>query len=193
MDPIIISSPADCKDEFSIVNQLFEAGLQIFHLRKPGYSMLDCKRFLRAINPVYHDRIALHQHHELADEFMIRRLHYPEALRNEQHIHLSTASVIRSTSIHHLDELRMLTSYDYNFFSPVFDSLSKPGYSAVTNANFKLKKEAVTTKVVALGGIDTNNVLRVKEMNFDGLALLGCIWNQPAEAVATFLEIKSLW
>jgi thiamine-phosphate pyrophosphorylase len=193
MDPIIISSPANCKDEFSIVNQLFEAGLQIFHLRKPGSSKMDCQRFLRAINPVYHDRIALHQHHELANEFMIRRLQYPEALRNGQQLHLSTESVIRSTSIHHLDELRMLTSYDYTFFSPVFDSLSKPGYRGVTDANFRLKKEAVTTKVIALGGIDTNNVLRVKEMNFDGLALLGCIWNQPYDAIVTFLEIKSRW
>jgi thiamine-phosphate pyrophosphorylase len=193
MEPIIISYPAYLKDECRIVNQLFEAGLQIFHLRKPGYSRLDCQHFLRGIDPLYHNRVSLHQYHELANEFNIDRLHYPEASRSKAEDHMCAAGKLRSTSIHRLDELMLLKHFDYTFFSPVFDSLSKPGYRSATDRNFRLDTTAVPTKVIALGGIEPANITRVQDMMFDGIALLGCIWNYPTGALAKFLKIQTLW
>jgi thiamine-phosphate pyrophosphorylase len=193
MEPIIISSSTGFKAESDVVNRLFEAGLQIFHLRKPTYSMLDCRQLLGAINPLYHNRIALHQHHELAAEFNINRVHYPEALRNKQQGQLPETAKVRSTSIHKLNQLDSLGTFDYAFFGPVFNSLSKPGYRGIVAPLFRLDKGAVTEKVIALGGIDSGNIVLVKEMKFDGIALLGCIWNHPREAVETFINIKSLW
>lgn len=193
MEPIIISYPMHIKDEYTIVNQLFEAGLQIFHLRKPGYSKLDYQHFLCGINPRYHNRISLHQYHELAEDFNINRLHYPQARRSNAAEHGCGTAHIRSTSVHRLDELSLLKHFDYTFFSPVFDSLSKPGYRSITDQHFRLDTSGVPTQVIALGGIQPDNINRVRDMMFDGIALLGCIWNYPTGAVATFLKTQTLW
>ena len=81
-----------------------------------------------------------------------------------------------STSVHSLEAYNALpVHFSYAFLGPVFDSISKPGYEAVS-FDFS-KKEELPVKLVGLGGIGAGNVKQVLEMGFDGAALLGAIWN----------------
>jgi thiamine-phosphate pyrophosphorylase len=197
MKLIVISSPAPIPDEARRINQLFDAGLEIFHLRKPTYRESLVFELIRDIEPEHHQKIALHQHHDLAAAFGINRLHFPEKNRNlveESELQdLKTAGFRLSTSVHSLETLGQLPScFRYAFFGPVFNSISKPGYAATIPVDFCLTEEDKTVPVIALGGIDESNIALIREMNFDGAALLGTIWTVPEKAKHNFINLRNL-
>ena len=93
---------------------------------------------------------------------------------------------------------------DYVFLSPIFDSISKEGYaSAFTSESIReaAEKGIIDKRVIALGGVDENNLLQVKDFGFGGAAILGGLWNKfdPAsdynyqELIAHFRKIVSDW
>lgn len=196
MDLIVISDPQSVDNEADIINQLFDAGLTRFHLRKPEWNIQQCIHLLQGIDQAFHTNIALHQHHMLTDDFNIKRLHYPERYRvnlgvikwNDQ----KQKDYVLSTSIHHLAEIPLLDEFEYVFFSPVFNSLSKPGYQGQLQKGFVLKKTDQQPKVIALGGVDKTNLKKAIKMNFDGVAILGAVWNTPSQAVVNFQRLNNI-
>ncbi|WP_449438482.1 thiamine phosphate synthase [Pedobacter steynii] len=195
MNVIVIANPAVIGSESKIINQLFESGLDIFHLRKESCTRAYCKQLISEIDEVYHNRIALHHFHELTNDFGIKRLHYKEAQRKqlqEANAVFNFKNTVLSTSIHQPEDVNNLQGFDYTFFGPVFNSISKPGYTGVLNPNFKLPHSQNGTKLIALGGIDAGNAVKLNSMGFDGVAVLGYIWNDPSKAVRNFKTIKKI-
>ncbi|MCF2502279.1 thiamine phosphate synthase [Dyadobacter sp. CY107] len=196
MKLIAISHPEFILNEAERINALFRDGLLRLHLRKPGGDIADLNRLLGKIDPEFYPKIALHQHHELAAQYDLMRLHFPEKLRNDtpetMFQKLKNAGFQLSTSIHDIEQLSELSSaFDYTFFGPVFDSISKKGYQRIVNDDFSLKEDQKTIKVIAIGGINHSNIHKIKQMNFDGAAVLGAIWNSEASDFQ-FLKIHKL-
>lgn len=195
MELIVISNPIPVVDETILINNLFTAGLTCLHIRKPGADAKSLRELINGIAPRFYDRIALHQCHELAPEYGIKRLHYTESDRentsSKSRAVLKAAAYVLSTSIHDLTLLPSLSDFDYTFYGPVFNSLSKPGYQSVVPENFKLDKTGISPKVIAIGGITPVNLTTVKPMNFDGAAVLGALWKQPQQAVTTFKDLMT--
>jgi thiamine-phosphate pyrophosphorylase len=82
-----------------------------------------------------------------------------------------------STSFHSTTAIfKSRRKYEYVFLSPVFDSISKQGYKG----NFSLEelKSFLKSKknIIALGGINAENIELVKQKGFAGAAVLGSIW-----------------
>ncbi|AKD04257.1 thiamine phosphate synthase [Pontibacter korlensis] len=195
MKLIVISSPAPVAGEPQRINQLFEAGLEHFHVRKPDYPKEQLRKLLSQIDAVHSPKIALHQHHVLAGEFGLNRLHFTEQSRSitplAKFTTLKSDGYQLSTSVHSTEALQQLPScFSYTFFGPVFNSISKPGYTADIPANFCLTAAEKAVPVIALGGIDAGNISLVPKMHFDGAAVLGSIWNQPEQAVSNFIRTK---
>lgn len=186
MKLIVIARPTIFKEESNLVNQLFEAGLQVFHLRKENAHEADYRKIIEEISPVYHQQIALHQFHSIAKDYNIKRIHHTESFRQHSVNENLSKSTIYSTSIHQLSTLDRIAEYEYCFFGPVFNSLSKPGYISVIPSGFRLEKKDEMPKIIALGGIGLNQINEVKAMHFDGIALLGSIWNDLSQALNTF-------
>ncbi len=195
MNVIVIANPAVISNESTIINQLFESGLDIFHLRKESCTRAYCKQLISEIDEAYHSRIALHHFHDLTSDFGIKRLHYKEAERKQlQQVKtvFNFKDTVLSTSIHKLNEINNLSGFDYTFFGPVFNSISKPGYTGVLDPDFKLPHSQSGTKLIALGGIDAGNAAKLSSMGFDGVAVLGYIWNDPTKAVRNFKTIREI-
>ncbi|CAH0190957.1 Thiamine-phosphate synthase [Pedobacter sp. Bi27] len=191
MELIVIAKPTCFKEECHLVNQLFEAGLQVFHLRKENADEAGYRKIVEGILPEYHPRIALHHFHTLANDYNIHRIHHTESFRKSITPNtLPPQKHIWSTSIHQLSDIDRIRPYHYSFYGPVFNSLSKPGYMGIIPAGFHLNKPNSNTKLIALGGIGLNQIDQVKQMNFDGIALLGCIWNDPAQALINFKKAQ---
>jgi thiamine-phosphate pyrophosphorylase len=190
MHLIVISSPISIPDEADLINRMFDAGLKLFHLRKPGDTLDEVRRLIQHIEPVYYSGIALHQYHEMADEFGMKRLHFKEESKplNGHRSLLKTKGYILSTSVHDLSDLHSLKEFDYVFFSPVFDSISKSGYKSVIGQDFKLDK-SIATDVIALGGLNRENINQAKTMGFAGAAVLGALWNDPPSAIRNLIEL----
>ena len=191
---VVISHATMLPGEAPIIQQMFEEGLERFHLRKPDADAQAVRQLLIAIPAIYHHRIALHGFHHLADEYDIHRLHFTEQHRQATDevtlLQLKHKDYILSTSVHNLQTLQSLPlHFSYTFFSPVFDSISKQEYYGVAGDDFYIRDEQKPVPVIALGGIDAGNMQKVADMNFDGAAVLGTIWNEPANAVDNFKKL----
>lgn len=192
LELIVISSPVPVPNEADGIQQLFEAGMELFHLRKPDMDQDAFLKLLAQMDSKYCNRMAIHQHHDLADDFGIKRLHFTEWKRKntakDELLGLKEKGLKISTSIHDLGLLTSLSHFDYVFFSPVFDSLSKKGYSSSLESGFRLAKPVGSPKVMALGGVELKNLSQVKAMGFDGAAVLGAIWNQTEKERPKILQ-----
>ena len=78
---VLIAPEEDIKDEISILNQLFEAGLEFYHLRKPNKSYEEHCEYLNQIDAKYHKRVVVHYFHELINEFELKGIHFQEQKR----------------------------------------------------------------------------------------------------------------
>jgi hypothetical protein len=76
--------------------------------------------------------------------------------------------------------------WDYLVLGPVFDSISKPGYTA-------RQFDSIPPNAIGIGGIQPANAGKVKQMGFRGAALLGAIWQEPSLAVEVFIQAKGSW
>ncbi len=196
-DLILISPEEGPKDEIGIVCQLFSNSLQVFHLRKPLWASAEMERFLQDLPKEFHNRIVLHSHFQLADIFKVKGIHLNE--NNKKSITQFDKYTIISASFHSLNDLKENRfSYEYIFLSPVFDSISKAGYSSKfdlklleTELKILRQQNLFLPKVFALGGVNAQNVALVKEAGFSGAALLGAVW-QNENPVNAFLEIQSI-
>ncbi len=196
MNLCIISNPSNVSNESLIINNLFSNGLEIFHLRKPNGSINEVAELLRGIDDKFHHKISLHQHHKLSEQFEITRFHFTEDKRKktgpaELEKYYSDGKIL-STSIHSIDDYKILSScFDYCFLGPVFNSISKKESKSIIKNDFIIE-EQTKTKIIALGGINKESIPAVKKMGFNGIALLGSIW-QSEKPVESFNQIKETW
>jgi len=197
MKLLAISNPEFFPDEAALINSLFREGLVCLHIRKPESSEDKYRALINEIDPDFSDRIVIHQHHRLAEEFRIKRLHFTEKDRKMADPKilkiLKSNSFLLSTSVHDLAEMNSLSPhFSYTFFGPVFDSISKMGYKSVLPDDFYIKSEIKKIPIIGLGGISTGNLEKVREMNFDGAAFLGSLWKEPENVIAKFREIRDV-
>lgn len=195
MELIVISCPNFIANEASFINQLFDEGLSVFHLRKPESSEEEMRELLNKIDSKYYAQISIHQHHQLAFEFGIKRIHFTVKDRNElitgRLVELKESGFILSTSVHSIEEFEELNElFDYTFFGPVYDSISKKGYIGIDESTISSFKFLKNISVIALGGIHQENILSIEEKGFHGVGVLGTIWTNPENATDNFRSLK---
>jgi thiamine-phosphate pyrophosphorylase len=192
MKLVVISPESDHPSEHRVLGGLFAAGLERYHVRKPAWSCAQLEAWLHAAPTTWHPRLVLHSHHELVSEFGLGGIHQRDT---EQ---LSAASPALSRSCHDLPTLRQaIGGYDSVFFGPIFPSISKPGYgprndkAATTIAAFLAARGETErrTSVIALGGITPERVPAVRALGFDGVAVIGAVW-QAVDPLRAFAELQ---
>ena len=178
MKLIVITRPTYFVEEDKIITALFDEGLELLHLRKPNTAPVYAERLLTLIPEKYRKRIVVHGHFYLKEEYKLKGIH----LSPRNPMVPDNYSGLISTSCHSLEEaVEKKPVSDYVFLSPVFDSISKEGYvSPFTPDQIRQAsaKKIIDKHVIALGGIDTDNILQVKEYGFGGAAVLGGLWNK---------------
>lgn len=178
MKLIVITPPTFFVEEDKIITALFEEGLDILHLRKPGTAAAYMERLLTLIPEQYRKRIVTHEHFYLKEEYQLMGIH----LNNRNPSKPENYKGHVSCSCHSIQEVKEdKDMYDYVFMSPVYDSISKENYrSAYTPEDLRkaAKEGIIDKKVMALGGITPCNILEVKDFGFGGAAILGDLWNK---------------
>ena len=177
---ILLSSPYIIHKDIITVKSFLIKDDNIFHLRRYESSEHEVVAFLSSFSEEERKQIALNHHHFLASEFGINRLHFSEKDRieigDEKLEKLHSLGFILSTSVHSVDDFQKLNSvFEYAFLSPVFDSISKENYKAVS---FDLKEVRKDIKLIALGGITIENYKEALNLGFDGVGFLGGVWDQ---------------
>lgn len=187
MKLIVLTPEHDVADEAGLINDMFAAGLPALHIRKPQYTVADCRKYIAAINTRFHSRIVMHNCFELVHEFGLGGIHLNTVARNSAELGellSSTPVVPLSTSFHSWQEIKECeTQYRYVFISPVFDSISKAGYTAAIDPAGAMETKrymALQGKqcpgIIGLGGVGPAQLTTLNNYGFDGGAMLGAVW-----------------
>ena len=185
---IVITSDKAVDDEAKKIETLLRNGVDIVHLRKPDWSLREVRDLIESIDYRCRNRIRLHGHFELLNEMNLGGAH----LNHRNPVAPATAKAV-SRSCHSIDELERTAGFDYVTLSPIFDSISKSGYTSRFDPGC-LRKDIAGRRVIALGGVTADSILPLYEKGFIGAALLGYIWNGDFERQLASLKrsIKQL-
>ncbi len=177
---IFITPEEITASEPKLITELIDRGWHAVHLRHPDATLIEMRRLIESIPQRLHDRLRLHGHFALTAEFNLGGLHlngrcpYPPAFFNGP----------ISRSCHSIEEIRRSTDCDYVTLSPIFDSISKPGYHAAFSTDELSQLNEITSPdVIALGGITPERISLLKDLGFSGYAVKG--------AIASFLNVIS--
>lgn len=178
MKLIVVTTPTFFVEEDKIITALFEEGLDVLHLRKPETPAMYSERLLTLIPDKYHRRIVTHEHFYLKEEFNLMGIHLNARNPKEPHDYYGHISC----SCHSVEEVKNRKHfYDYVFMSPIYDSISKVNYYTTYTAE-ELREaqraKIIDSKVMALGGINEDNLLEIKDFGFGGAVVLGDLWNK---------------
>lgn len=189
---VVIAPEKDIPNEIEILHQLFQEGLEFYHLRKPNKNFEEFCDYLKQIDEKYHNKIVIHHFHKLINDYNLKGIHFQEQKRIE-HINnpghyfkgLNMYGKTISSSFHEPQELADCHfDFDYHLLSPVFDSISKQGYKG---RGFDVNHINKTT--IGMGGVSVDNLPTFDTLGYKGVAVLGTIWKSQ-ESVNIFKKIK---
>ena len=188
MQIIVITRPDLFDGEAAEITQLFAAGLEILHLRKPEVNREELEALIQEIPSTYHSRIVLHEHFDLAVRYGLCGIHLNR--RNSEVPQGYTGAVSRSC--HSLEEaVHYKDGCNYLFLSPIYDSISKEGYGAAFSKECLRKAHSegiIDQKVYALGGITVDHLPEIHSLGFGGAVLLGGIWQREPRERLVYLK-----
>lgn len=189
---IVITRPEFFEGEAEQIVQLLDSGkADLIHIRKPGLGSLadsarglvnlanlgNLEKLVISLPSRLYSRLVLHDCHQLAVKYQLRGVHLNR--RNPQPPAGWGGAV--SISCHSLQELASCRHqpFDYMSLSPIFDSISKPGYhSAFSKEQIAEARQQglIDQRVMALGGVTFDKVEEVEQMGFGGAMILGDAW-----------------
>lgn len=182
MKKIVISYTDFFPGEAEELNRLLKRDdIWRVHIRKPGYSTDEVHRLIDAIPPESRQKISIHDHLHLATDCGLGGVH----LNSRNNCIPAGWHGMVSRSLHHTDEIGT-AAYDYAFLSPIFPSISKPGYSPTLSA--EEIKTTINDKIFALGGVTEDRLDELERMGFGGAAFLGSVWRSEIDMDAFGLQ-----
>ncbi len=189
---VLIAPENDIPNEIEILHQLFQDGLQYYHLRKPNKNYQEHCDYLNQIDKQYHKRIVVHHFHELVNKFNLKGIHFQEQKRidhidnpGQYFLNLNMYGKTISSSFHELETLENCDfEFDYHLLSPVFSSISKKGYEGR-----RFNVNHINKRIIGMGGVTMDNLEEFDELGFKGVGILGGIWNSN-EPIEVFKAIK---
>ena len=191
----VLTLPAPFDGEVELLEGLLEAGLPKLHIRRPGG---DVEGLLTRLAPRWASRLVLHGSVELAVECGIPQVHGKVGFRDGDGMSgggpvvAFPGRVAVSTSVHSWEEFaRLPEGLAYAFISPLFDSISKPGYGA-NPALLRQPAGPMPCMPVALGGVGGDSLPELLRWGWKGAAVLGWIWDEPGEAVTRYEQLKKI-
>ena len=168
---IAITPENPATNEAKLITAILDSGWDYVHLRHPSATLRDMRAIIEAIPQRFHNRLRLHGHFELLNEFNLGGIHLNS--RCPEVPPRYNGSVSRTC--HSIEETRRDDSVDFVTLSPVCDSISKSGYKGAFSDDALMS--IPQGRVVALGGVSPDTVQHLKAFPFIGYAVLGYLFS----------------
>lgn len=183
---IVITLPDHApEDEAERISYMLESGIaDRVHIRKPEWKAERIEKLIRAIGNGLHHRLSLHSCPELLEVYPALGYHF-SASRSVP----AKRPAVLSYSCHTPEEVcQQGKECDYVTLSPVFDSISKQGYTAAVFDPEAEHTAVNTVLTVALGGVTPAHFGELRRRGYRGAAMLGYVWNTPLQKLLNQLK-----
>ncbi|GAB3569336.1 hypothetical protein GCM10027578_23540 [Spirosoma luteolum] len=185
-----ITLPTLADRQWALLPALFDAGLDYLYVRQPDTPALRNQLLTTTLQP-WQSQLLL-PFDRPAGFF---RRHWTEQARRQA----PADQRAYSTSVHSLADWPGLAGrVSLAFFSPLFPSLSKPGYSPTvplpalaTHVQLLRQASVPLPRLIGLGGVQASNIDQVRAAGFDGAAVLGTLWQAP-DPVAAVRDLRAI-
>lgn len=170
---------ADVRPEADAIERLLRSGaVDRVHIRKPGASDEAVAALVDAVPRELRSRLSLHDAFAVAAPMGVGGIHLNG--RNPD-VPAGWRGIV-SRSCHSFAEVEQARAagHDYFFLSPIFDSISKAGYTSAFAASVLAeasRRGIIGADTIALGGIGPARLREVGRLGFGGAAMLGAVWN----------------
>jgi len=180
---VIITPDIIGQKEIELIHSISWNDKLILHLRSSVYQEDVIADILSDMDHRIYPFLAVHNHIDLLyDQPLLNRIHlseYNSALIAQ--IPAASPWTI-SASVHDIATFNGLDQrFSYAFISPVYPSISKKGYKQTID--FKMenirKRTNYCTQLIALGGINDQNIYELTMMGYDDVAICGHLWQSP--------------
>ena len=192
---IVLTSEKELTNEAILLNQLFDNGLEVLHLRKPSFDIDDYRELLNKVDEQHLSKIMTHHYHELCTEFLLKGVHLQEQTQIDLADKLEAYTAFYqsegfsvSSSFHEPEVLADCEiDFDYHFLSPVFSSISKQGYEG---KGFDVN--SIDKTIIGMGGVNAETIPKVLKLGYKGIGVLGGVWNTE-NPIESFKAIKKVY
>ena len=176
MKLVVMTKPTFFVEEDKILTSLFDEGLENLHLYKPGATPMYSERLLTLLAENVYDKIVVHDHFYLKEEYRLRGIHINDAstplpLGYKGHF---------SRTCHDIGELKEAKrKADYVFLDNTFDSSTgTPSHFSREELEDAAHRGIIDKKVYALGGINLENARTAREIGFGGVVVCEDLWDK---------------
>ncbi len=213
---IVLTSEKELTNEAMLLNQLFDNGLEVLHLRKPSFDIGGYRKLLIKIDKRHLSKIMIHQYHDLCAEFDLKGIHLQEQLRIDLGSTLDNYvsswksgvgslklnTTVTSTPLSHQNQK---TTKNYkvssSFHEPEdlancnieFDyHLLSPVFSSISKEGYKgrgFDVNHIDKKIIGMGGVNAETIPKVLALGYQGIGVLGGIWNTE-KPIDSFKQIR---
>ena len=178
MKLVIMTKSTFFVEEDKILSALFEQGMDSLHLYKPGASPMYAERLLTLLPDDFHDKITVHEHFYLKQEYDLAGIHLDDASIKEPEGY--KGRIGRSCS--NIDQLKeMKRCSNQVFLHNIFNSVSSPEEKSdftMQQLEQAADKGLIDKKVYAMGGMTLDNMRIAKDLGFGGVVIRGDLWNK---------------
>lgn len=173
----VITAPEPVAGEADIINRLLRSGaVRWVGIRRPGASDAEVAALVESVDPNLRSRLRMHDRHLLGLSLGVKAVHL-----NRRCPEAPVGATSISASCHSVGEIP--ARLEFVTLSPVFDSISKPGYLA-RSSFLEDGVSCAPSPVVALGGVTPSHFDTLRRAGFAGAALLGYVWADPLHTAA---------
>lgn len=176
---IAITPPRPEPSHPARIAYLLESGWDYLHLRYPGAAEREIRAVIEALPAALRPRLTLHDCFGLTAEGLAGGVHLNR--RNTEppsgfagRISVSTHSVREAWRLIEADQ-----AIAYATLSPIFASISKPGYgcdSQLADELGELPSGEWRSAIVGLGGITPGRIATLRRLGLGGAAVLGALF-----------------
>lgn len=189
---IVITSPDSIEYESGKIVTLLNNGVDYLHIRKPNWEKGRMENLIESIPEEYYSKLKLHDHYDLVVKYGLGGIQ----LNSRNSIPVKEIGKV-SFSAHSVEEVEnkiselrdMNIELEYSTLSPIFDSFSKTGYKSRFDIE-DLKSKIKGKNVIALGGVEPELFNILKENEFYGAAMLGCVWKDLDDFIRKLNKYK---
>lgn len=192
----VLSSTKSIRNEAGIVCELFENGLKFFHLRKPRWTVERVRCWIKSVPKRFRSRIILHQFPELVKEFDLGGFHIHAGETLPENLSPGKISV---RCEHYSDIEKYGNRSRCLMLGPIFSKEDRDvtvpvrtfqEYAAIVAYH---RKKGGKSKIFAFGGVDECNVKHCRKAGFDGVAVVGAIWDKGSDPISAFKKLCKKW
>lgn len=197
---VVMSPLNERAGEKKILQRLFDSGLSQYHLRRPHWSMQRCREWLESLPAETRSRIVLHQHPRLVRRLGLAGFHFDAS--DKKAFPPDGVAGLGEVSAQCGDFHSMLEAGKCCrriVLGPVFP----PEKYDVTVPRRTLGEYAATAsywrahvgggaQVLAFGGISASNIRECRKAGFDGVVVVGAVWN-ASDPVSAFRNLTRKW